>query len=401
MNGSKKNSLTLLDFIIMVILFCFLSFIYIGFYFPDPHIKWSFGKTFVLLCRLGFPVIALSLLFFYYGIRTRKVQFSSFILSVLSVLLCMLIAFPFAAQTYNGYFLRKKAHLFHPYLQINPQDYRERNTASGKKAFRVFCIGGSTTEFKDKDNKGWPARLEEIFKGYSKEREIQFYNLGRQWYTSLHSLINYSVNLRQHEPDMIIVMHAINDLLQNADFSYISFDKFHDDYRHFHGPAFRLVNRPTTMELVFNLLKRSWYHKPREVINTEDFPGLIPFKRNLSTLIELAHSRGTEVVLMTQPNILKENMTKKEKAVLYMVNFEAVGPNKRWSVKTAYIGMEKYNDAVRKLAKEKGIALIDLEKVIPKSLEYFYDEVHYRQKTFDLLATAISDELKKQELIPK
>ena len=71
-------------------------------------------------------------------------------------------------------------------------------------------------------------------------------------------------------------------------------------------PAFRLVNRPTTIELLFNLLKRSWYHKSREVINTVDFPGLIPFKRNLSTLIELAESKGTKVILMTQPNILKK-----------------------------------------------------------------------------------------------
>ena len=52
------------------------------------------------------------------------------------------------------------------------------------------------------------------------QQSIEVYSMGRQWYTSLHTFINYSVNLRQYKPQLIVVMQSINDLLHNADFGY-------------------------------------------------------------------------------------------------------------------------------------------------------------------------------------
>ena len=53
------------------------------------------------------------------------------------------------------------------------------------------------------------------------------------WYTTKHSLINYVTNLRDAELDLIVVMHAVNDLYRSffpPDFTigYAMCDFFYD-----------------------------------------------------------------------------------------------------------------------------------------------------------------------------
>jgi hypothetical protein len=96
---------------------------------------------------------------------------------------------------------------------------------------------------------------------------------------------------------------------------------------------------------------------------------------------------------MTQPYLLKDHFAAEEKAAFHMVNTEAIGKGKRWSVATAVRGMKAYNDALREIARQRDVPLIDLEPHIPKTLEYFSDEVHYRQKTFDIIGFYVAEEL--------
>ena len=39
-----------------------------------------------------------------------------------------------------------------------------------------------------------------------------FVYAGMDWYTTKHSLINYVTYYRDWQPDVVVVMHAINDL---------------------------------------------------------------------------------------------------------------------------------------------------------------------------------------------
>src|SRR5690606_23388948 len=99
------------------------------------------------------------------------------------------------------------------------------------------------------------------------------------------SLINYQLNLREVKPDVVVIMHAINDLLVNADFSYFSRGEFQPDYRHFYGPLSRLLE--PDRGLFLSLLRRvrlGWYHKPRRIRSDNSFPGISSFQNNLSSL---------------------------------------------------------------------------------------------------------------------
>jgi hypothetical protein len=138
-----------------------------------------------------------------------------------------------------------------------------------------------------------------------------------------------------------------------------------------------------------------WYHPSPEPVDTEAFPGLGPFARNLGTIIDLARIDGTQVVLMPEPSIYKNSLTPKEKSALAMVNTEAVGLNKRWTASTAMRGMEKYNAEIRKLADKKGTFFIDLEKALPKDLDHFIDDVHYQDRSFDAIAGYIAGKIRE------
>jgi hypothetical protein len=87
-------------------------------------------------------------------------------------------------------------------------------------------------------------------------------------------------------------------------------------------------------------------------------------------------------------------MTDRELSSLSMLRFEAIGPRKAWSVGTARRGMERYNATLRKVARDRSLVLIDLEKAVPKTLEYFEDDVHYRDKAFDVIASHVAGGLR-------
>jgi hypothetical protein len=202
------------------------------------------------------------------------------------------------------------------------------------------------------------------------------------------------LNLKQYKPDAIIVMENINDLLHNADFSWLSNGTYRNDYGNFLGPLTRIVKYGSFAEFSVKTLKGLWYAKKPSVITSDKFPGIKAFERNLKTLIYLANEDGTTVILMTQPNLYKDSMSVEEAFSLEMLNTEAIGNGVKWSYKTAKNGFVQYNNKIRELAAtNENVYLIDLESIVPKNPEYFYDDVHYRAKTYDLISEYISTEI--------
>ena len=391
----SEMKIRFIDIIILLITTALLIFIYIGFYFPDNVILYQRGAQLVLFAiRFLFPFFIAGVIILYIGARTGKIKKSNVILLVLSIFISVLLVL-FAGSIIFS--LKNKMNeairQFHPYLQLKPHPI-DTNALGDKNTFRIVCLGGSTTEFKDTKEVGWPEYLERQINQISGMKKVKVFNYGRQWYSTLHMLIHYETNIRPYRPNVIILMEAINDLLQNADQSYFSSGSFRNDYGHFNGPVNRIIKgRGFIKEFFGNKLSKLWYQKPRKVLELDSFPGLIPYERYLKTIIDLAKSDGTTVVLMTQPTLLKEKLSEKELSLMRMVNVETAGKVSRWSYASAWRGMSQYNDAVRLISKNLNVNLIDLEKVVPKNTEYFRDDVHFSDKAFPLIAKTVAGAL--------
>jgi hypothetical protein len=395
---SSKGRFGIVDTLLCVIVLAVACWLYMGFFRPDPAVVHD-GNLVQAVVLVLFPAIMLGIFWFYWAVRTKRIP-GTVAASLIGVLVvCLLFLFPVAVWMLDKPEDPAKLAQYHPYLQLTPNKHTEREASADAPALKVFCLGGSTTEWENSQHTGWPEIAEEKLASSVPGRTVQVYNEGRQWYTSQHTLINYMLNLRQYKPDVIIVMHALNDMLINADFCRFSNAEFEPDYRHFYGPVTRLIKHETMFASIKNKIAPLWNFPGREKVTTTEFPGLEPFKRNLQTLIDIARLDGTKVVLMTEPYLFKTQMTPEELARLGMLNTEAIGPTKQWTLETVLSGMEQYDGAIRELANQPGVYLIDLETAVPKTTEYFADDVHYRDPAFPIVGSFVASELTRQGIL--
>lgn len=383
-----------------------LLFFWLGFWFYNPNIfswtTWSIYKWLMLVIpRIAIPVLYFVILYILFS-RNRELA-RNLSLLLLTFLICSVMAMPVIYLINSRSASKRIQTQYHSFLQLKPGNPESMDMPHGRNSIRIFCLGGSTTEFTDSRGRGWTDRLEKKLRELYHNDSIFVYNCGKQWYTSLHSLINYETNIRPLKPDIILFMHNVNDFIQNADFSYLSIGPFRKDYGHFVGPVADIIPTRHTGFLGRSMIKfrNIWFYNipRREIIEQDSFPGLEAYDRNINTLIDLAGLDSTRVVLMTQPNIYSDSMSEDLYRVCVTVNYEGVGEDKMWSYRTGYRGMSQYNNKVRTIAEKRHTFLIDLEQKIPKSLFYFHDEVHYTDTAFVMVSKSIAEELFRQKVL--
>ncbi|MBN1895648.1 SGNH/GDSL hydrolase family protein [bacterium] len=376
------------------------AFLWYGFLFPDPYLlaRYPISRMLLWAARLGIPVLTLLALVLAAALVKGRIRRSDLFLLAGTCILILVFAVTAGSVFYNRTFQNSRNNrLYHPYLQLAPPGPPDWSGKTG--SLRIACLGGSTTEFKDDSGRGWPERLEQILRERLGTDSVSVFNGGRQWYTTLHTLINYQSHIRPVKPDVIIIMHTINDLLHNADFCYFSRGPFRQDYGHFTGPVSRIIDRQGFAAFLWKTTAGLWHHKPRAIISQKDFPGLASFRRNLNAIIDWAERDGTAVFLLTQPNLYKPEMTQEEQKSLYMLNTEAVGPSFQWSAETVCLGFTLYRETLERIAEERSVPLIDVEKEIPKSLDYFTDDVHYTMEAFDRVAGCVASGLTESRVL--
>lgn len=392
MDNKNRKFWTSFNIIVVSAFFAICLYVYIGFFYPDLTVfatVWSAYKLRIAIL-LFFPAAVIGLFTLYKAAYLRQIKVRSAVMVLLACIFILLLIFPAGQLQYNRT-QQKRIDDFHTFLQLKPNEIGTVDTT----AYNIFCLGGSTTEFRDEKGRTWQSLVEEkLVRNYGIEN-VRLLNSGKQWYSTLHMLINYTQNVRPYRPDAIIVMENINDLLMNADNSRMSIGKFRGDYGHFLGPFTGLIRYNNFLTLLQETLSGLWYQNKPVEIETKKFPGLPSFERNLKTIITLAKHDGTKIILMTQPNIYRINMTGKDRDKLVMLNVETVGSGKKWSYGTAYAGLNAYNDMIRKVAADEQVKLIDLDKAVPKSTAYFLDDVHYKPAAMDIISERISGELGK------
>lgn len=383
-----------------------MFFLWLGFLYTNPNmtawVSWTREKVlFLWVPRIFIPVLYGVIVFLIFT-KNRRLAQNIGVLNI-SLVIGVLVSVPVLYFSNAKESMNRTKELYHPYLQLTPPDTDILNRLFSKNSIKIFCLGGSTTEFKDNDHVGWPERLEKELRQRYNSDSIFVFNFGRQWYTTLHSLINYETNLRHHKPDVIILMHNVNDFIQNADFSYLSNGSFRGDYGHFVGPVVDILNLKNTGLFGRGWIKfrNFWYYDfpAKKVIEQDSFPGLESYTRNINTLIDLAAIDNTKVILLTQPNIYSESMDEQMQKVCVTVNYEGAGKDKMWGYHTGYTGMRQYNERMKKISESRNTYFIDLEKYIPKSLDYFLDEVHYTDKSFPIISKTLAQEIIRLEIL--
>ena len=333
-------------------------------------------------------------------------------------------------MTFNG-------DVYHPYLQntplpndaaqhINRWGFRgdDLDLAKENDVYRIFVFGGSTVycgtmPYEQTHCRVLERRLREAYPQY----HIEVQNLGADWHTTEHDTIKLLFYGQDFSPDLVIIFHAINDLVRSLTPDMFGEGPYRSDYRHYLGATANLATRgrkvPWTVatghwcsDLRFDQIRiagpdgmglggvrTSFVPKARPTEITE-WPSLPAFERNLRDFVGIARSKGMHVLLATQPSLYREDLTAAERQLLVFPLTHHFG-GKRPSLFSMIDGMHRFNDVTRRLAAQASVDFVDLERAMPKTTDYLYDDVHYTQAGNELIGNSWADELIESKTIDR
>lgn len=268
----------------------------------------------------------------------------------------------------------------HPFLQFtNPRTRLPGHPADALLGFknirlsqrkkpagmiRVACMGGSTTE------DGYPELLQQMLDRVSGPGRFQVFNFGMTWWSSIHSVVNFVLNVRDYAPDYLILHDNCND------HHYRGYPLMSGDGSH----AYRVFLIPHGIDeafyrfsIIYRVIKIIcvWFMPDvfRPSLEIKDI-GLLPekkyeyneseiwlFRRNIETICTLAKDDGIATILATMP------MSK-------MMSFGAAHE------KAYRPHIQDANRIITEVSLNRGVLIVDLASAMDGHEEYFKDPVH-------------------------
>jgi GDSL-like lipase/acylhydrolase family protein len=278
--------------------------------------------------------------------------------------------------------------------------------------YRIFFVGGSTTEnIALPDEETFPDLVQvALRKRLGTTPRVCTINTGISGNTIVDSFSLISHRVLALEPDLIVVLHATNDMRISMSDRFdpthyrdlkkhkkVRFGDFMEDNSRLYSLSAQLRKG------LFGTSGADRYKKRRAAIpftkDADPSVGLPHFRRYLSMISAVCAEAKVPVVFMTQPSLYKPNNTPEEDASFWLgvVNHGEINLDNATLMK----GMQLYNAATTAHAKERGHLLIDLEPAVPKDLEHFYDGAHYTAKGCAVIADEIVKALLQGGKLPE
>jgi hypothetical protein len=232
---------------------------------------------------------------------------------------------------------------------------------------RVACVGNSTL-------KDYPRLLEQFMNQANLQSRFQVLNFGIPWWSSLHSTVNYILNVIEFNPDYVVIHDNCND------HNYRGYPGLRGDAAHAYQP-YSIPTRPDVfwmrllliyrLPIIFMSRKFPKFLKPHFSMEKIILgPGkkytyypheLHIFDRNIDTIYAVSKHRNIKLCLMTFPfsNVLNYG---EEHSKVYRPH------------------MREVNEILRTKAAQYGLILIDAEKLMTGEEELFWDPVHVQLK---------------------
>lgn len=330
-------------------------------------------------------------------------------------------------------------------FELNSFGFRAKSMNSKEKqpgTFRIFCLGASTTiqPFQSIEDT-WCAFLEKnlnrVFKSEGMTFETVAYGIGGM--KAIDLLAWVKLYLLQFKPDLVVTLMAINDLSFNGgiNYSYTGLDdKLHvlslkkiSKKKIPKGNASK-IKSPSIMrncKKISQLCRRLNHAKYNFIqwwklktgasvsVDSKNLPilqrqyRLYPlvsrpqrepdpiheFSDAMSELLRFLNNSDIDTIVLGQPVLWKKDMNSDELNSLWFYLNTPKGP-----VRPSSLWLEqeisRYNNVQSRHANNFDATYIDLDRLIPKNLEHYFDDCHFTDRGSMRVATEIFPIVKEQ-----
>ena len=267
----------------------------------------------------------------------------------------------------------------------------------------IVFLGGSTTECKAvREDNRFPYLVGRLIEKDTRLK-VNSYNSGVSSSDSLHSIDVLLNKVIPMEPDIVVMMHNINDL------NILLYEKTYWNNNPTRTHLVVMDSRPSirgTLKQIKDLLFPELYSALYVILHPKTEPDefshvrgrkididsiylIKEFENNLRLFINICKVRNITPVLMTQPNRFNNNP---DQAVIdSMKKLETENEVTYKAYKEIY---DLFNEAIRKTGYENNVLVIDLDRDVPKEKDYMYDVVHLNDNGSRFAAGVISKHLR-------
>lgn len=268
---------------------------------------------------------------------------------------------------------------------INSLGIRGPELPPHKDAYRILCIGGSSTEcYYLDDGESWPALLASDINADGKQK-VWVGGVGFSEYATGDHLRFLERSPLLDEMDCVVLMTGVNDFLRLL----LGFDmgmepplwlrsRIVDLVKEFWNVRMRqgYVVDTTGHDLTLRRMGLKFHPRPIYIDTAVE-----EYEHRLERIIAAAKARGVRVVLVSQPYLWDDFLTTLGNRRL---RFARVYPEPReWDYVnpgTCREAMLRYNAALAKVAQREGVAFVDLAKPMAGIEQYYYDDFHLNEK---------------------
>jgi hypothetical protein len=278
-------------------------------------------------------------------------------------------------------------------LRVDDDGYIMPSEVHERPDLTLVFLGGSTTEcIYDDENNRFPYLAGRMIEERTRLK-VNSYNAAKSGNNSLHSinvLLNKALAVN---PDVVVMMHNINDL------SILLYEKTYWNRHPTRSPL--LVKEPTwktvgknleeTFRLARDLVIPNLYNAVHRLVHveskfkTDEFKQvrgrkievrqeqLVPeFTLNLQTFINICRARGITPVLMTMPSRLKDAPDPLIARMMKgLEDQQGIGYR---DFKGAF---DRFNQVIREVGAQNQALVVDLAREMPPEKEYMSDVAHY------------------------
>lgn len=254
--------------------------------------------------------------------------------------------------------------------------------------FRIFMIGGSTTECFYLDDKEAISAILQMELANKLNKNIKVYNAGKSGDATPNHIAMLTNRITHLQPDMIILFAGFNDLLRSINhYDYTHYQSGRIDIPEFlmvcsHLQLFRrlylayykikVVKEQQSAEMIFlktQVKQLANSDKKLPAINQAPTIDKEAYLRNLKTIVGVARAHNLQFMLMTQ----QATWNSQEDTDIKNWHWLRRG----YSEKQLAFALDSLNHITKQVATEFDVPLYDLADEIPKTKMYFYDDCHF------------------------